>query len=539
MIGSIETVTGRIAGGWVLPTDGARSVVLDIYLDGQPLGTTVAFPAMGAIGGRLIFEVPLPAGAFDGNTHLIACAAGAQRVVLANEQQRLDPPQAVPGAGAPAPAATPDAEPLSIEGRLDSVSENGWCFGWARYPAAPARRAEVEFLVDDEVVGVALASNPRADVTAAGHGDGLCGFAFPLPFAVMTRPRDGVVVARDRASGLVLPGAATFRTRRVADAVQQIAELEQDLAAVAAALENPAARGADARAAALFRTVGAFFTALAATAEAGRDPAALRLLDGAVTQAVEDFPAFALAQHERPVCTLGLHADSDLAGLYRGLGQIEAALQAPAEIFLLDDGAGGDAPLAPLVVQNLRYLRRPGSVVARVNLLARLAQAPVVVLLPASATLRAGAAGAFAAFAEDTGLALLAARIAGPDGALLSCGMALTDHGPTPRGRGASFAEMAQACPVDTAAADAFALRREDWSRLGGLDESYSTLGPALADFALRAAASGRLCLYDPGFAITLSAGRAAVTAPGIAAAHDDLKRLDERRRSFDAGKAA
>jgi hypothetical protein len=98
---------------------------------------------------------------------------------------------------------------------------------------------------------------------------------------------------------------------------------------------------------------------------------------------------------------------------------------------------------------------------------------------------------------------------------------------------------MAQACPVDTAAADAFALRREDWSRLGGLDESYSTLGPALADFALRAAASGRLCLYDPGFAITLSAGRAAVTAPGIAAAHDDLKRLDERRRSFDAGKAA
>jgi hypothetical protein len=527
--GSIEAVTGRIASGWVLPADGARSVMLDFYLDGQPLGTTVAFPAMGAIGGRLIFEVPLPAGAFDGATHLIACAAGAERVLLANERQQLDPPPA-------APATVPAAPALQVEGRLDVISEKGWCFGWAWYPQAPARRVEIEIIVDGEVAGVALACNPRPDVAAAGHGDGKCGFAFPLPYAVLSRPRDSVVIARDRATGAPLPDPVTFRQRQVADAVQQITGLEQDLAAVTAAIEGPAAAPADARAAALFRTVGAFFTALAASAEAGRDPAGLRLLDGAVAQAVDEFAPIALTPHAHPLLTLGLLADIELAGLYRTIGQIEQVLAAPAEVYLLDDASGSDAPLAPLVVHHLRYLRRPGSPVERVNLLCRVAEAPVIVILPASAALRPGAAASFAAFAEDAGLAVLAARIAGPDGALLSAGVVLGEAGPAPRGRGASFAEVAQAAVVDSAAAEAFALRREVWQRLGGLDEGYATLGAALADFALRAGALGLAASYHPGFAVTLAAA-APLAGAGIAAARADLARLEERRASL--GRAA
>jgi hypothetical protein len=528
--GSIDTVTGRIASGWVLPADGARSVMLDFYLDGQPLGTTVAFPAMGAIGGRLIFEVPLPARAFDGNTHLIACAAGAERVLLTNDQHVLAPPEAKP-------AASPATPALFVEGRLDIVSEKGWCFGWAWYPQKPGQRVEIEFLVDGEVAGLALAVNPRPDVAAAGHGDGMCGFAFPLPYAVLTRPRDSVIIARDRATGAPLPDPMTFRQRKVADAVQQISGLEHELAAVTAALEGPVAVGADARAASLFRTVGAFFTALAATAEAGRDPAGLRLLDGAVTQAVAEFPAFALARHECPLITLGLMADIDLAGLYQALAPIEQSLATPCEIFLLDDGSVAEAPLTPLVVQNLRYVRSAGSLVARVNLLCRMAAAPVVIVLPASATLRPGAAAAFAGFAEDTGMALLAARIAGPDGALSSAGVSLADGAPAPRGRGASFAEMAQAAVVDAVAADAFALRLESWQRLGGLDESYATLGAALADFSLRAGALGQAAGYDPGFAVSLATGAAPVDGPGIAAARADIARLDERLRSL--GRAA
>jgi hypothetical protein len=533
--GSIDMVTGRIASGWVLPSDGARSVMLDFYLDGQPLGTTVAFPAMGAIGGRLIFEVPLPATAFDGQVHLIACAAGPERVLLANERQQLDPAGAAP-ALTPV-AAAPAAPALYAEGRLDRVSEAGWCFGWAWYPQRPSQRVEVEFLVDGEVVGAALASNPRADVAAAGHGDGMCGFAFPLPYAVLTRPRDAVIIARDKSHGVPLPDPVVFRQRKVADAVQQITGLEHELAAVTAAFAGGTPAPADARAAALFRTVGAFFTALAATAEAGRDPTGLRLLDGAVAQAVAEFPAFALARHAQPAVTVGLQADLELAGLHRALAGIEDRLGLPAEIFLSDDGSIGDAPLTPLVVQNLRYVRSTGSAVERFNMLCRLAAAPIVLLLPASAVLRPGAATALAAFVEDASLGVLAARIAGPDGAVLSAGVTLKDGTPAPRGRGASFAEMAQAANVDAAAPEAFALRLQTWQRLGGLDESYATLGPALADFALRAEAIGQAVFYDPGFAVTLAATRALHNGPGIAAARADIARLDERLRSL--GRAA
>lgn len=190
-------------------------------------------------------------------------------------------------------------------------------------------------------------------------------------------------------------------------------------------------------------------------------------------------------------------------------------------------------PLAPLVVQNLRYLRRAGSVVARVNLLCRAAQAPVVVVLPASAALRPGAAASFEILAEEEGLALLAARIAGADGALLSAGVMLGEGGPVPRGRGAAFAEVAQAAVVDTAAPEAFALRRDAWQRLGGLDEDYATLGAALADFALRGAAHGLAASYHPGFAVSLAAGDPPLAGPGIAAARADLARLDERRASL------
>jgi hypothetical protein len=62
-----------------------------------------------------------------------------------------------------------------LTGRIDFVSE-ARCAGWAWLPAEPNRAVGVEFLVNGEKVAEAIADQMRADLAAAGIGDGRHGF---------------------------------------------------------------------------------------------------------------------------------------------------------------------------------------------------------------------------------------------------------------------------------------------------------------------------------------------------------------------------
>ncbi|MBU6425271.1 MAG: hypothetical protein KGQ69_02960, partial [Rhodospirillales bacterium] len=68
-----------------------------------------------------------------------------------------------------------------VVGYLDRLSETLNVHGWAWRPEEPARRLEIEFVINGEPAGTILADMYRQDVEAAGHGDGQYGFAWALP----------------------------------------------------------------------------------------------------------------------------------------------------------------------------------------------------------------------------------------------------------------------------------------------------------------------------------------------------------------------
>ena len=75
-----------------------------------------------------------------------------------------------------APVAPPPATRAPLQGTLDRVTRDGWVSGWTWDPTTPDDRIELEILVDDEVVGETVAAGFRADLQAAGIGDGAHGF---------------------------------------------------------------------------------------------------------------------------------------------------------------------------------------------------------------------------------------------------------------------------------------------------------------------------------------------------------------------------
>ncbi|MDG5495051.1 formyltransferase family protein [Niveispirillum sp. BGYR6] len=67
--------------------------------------------------------------------------------------------------------------PGRIQGWFDGI-QDGHAHGWAYDPAGGPVR--LRLVVNDATGMEALATLPRPDVAAAGHGDGQCGFAIPL-----------------------------------------------------------------------------------------------------------------------------------------------------------------------------------------------------------------------------------------------------------------------------------------------------------------------------------------------------------------------
>jgi hypothetical protein len=164
----------------------------------------------------------------------------------------------------------------------------------------------------------------------------------------------------------------------------------------------------------------------------------------------------------------------------------------------------------------------------RVNDAMQAASADIVVYLADLAVPMEGWLDAVrAGFVTEPAPAALAAQMLGADGVLEHAGVTLAAGEPVPNGRrrdpGAEA--FAFAAPVEAVAATAFAVRRDEWLRLHGLDESYTSPGAALADFCLRLRDGGGTVLCEPGFAFT-QWGAAPAEAGSADAARDDSDRL-------------
>lgn len=81
-----------------------------------------------------------------------------------------------------APAPPPS---LRFRGHIDRLEEHK-LFGWARVDGRDGAPAELEILWGDELLGIAVADQPRADLTSHGIGD--CAFIFDLPAHAQADP---------------------------------------------------------------------------------------------------------------------------------------------------------------------------------------------------------------------------------------------------------------------------------------------------------------------------------------------------------------
>jgi hypothetical protein len=422
------------------------------------------------------------------------------------------------------------------DGRLDLVSDTGWVFGWAWYPDRPQTRVEVEVLVDGHPAGSLIAEAFREDVAAAGFGDGNYGFSWPLPYPVMAMPREVTIAVRDKATGEVFPEPRPFRQKILADALQRITELESEVRLLNATIAGLARRGGgEALAAAeLFRTVGGFFEELAAASAAGAPLAGLKPLGSAVADVTAGFAPFDVATGGAPDVTVLVDGAGPAAEVYATLRALhETQGGCVPEMFLLDDGAGGQAALLPLIVRGLRYARlsAPGAV-ARRNDAMRLGTGRVILYLGPGARPLPGWPLALARFDAEPQLAACAACATGADGLLVSAGAAVAGLGFTARGAALDpmAPEFRAAAAVDAVTGEAHAIRRASLARAGGLDEAFETPEAALGGFCLAAAAAGELVSFEPALAVRL-AGPPPV--PALEAARADAMRLRERLEIF------
>lgn len=508
--GVLDKISGLMVDGWAANPDmPGQPVTIEIYADERLLGTTAAFMfrtdlAQAGLGtGHHHFSFQLPPELFDGDDHVISARVQGTSQNLENSPMHLTL----------APPAMAGALADGLDGMLDAVTEDGWVQGWAWYPGAPERRAEIEILVDGAVAGSTLAALHRPDLAAAGMADGNYGFSFALPFETISQAREALVSVRELESGQAFATPRLFRRRIVGDAMEKITALEDDVRLLRGSLEQARAQQmTDERGAAeLFRAVGDFFVELAEAAEAGRPAGRMRTLRGAIEDVTSRFAPLEFDYPAKPALSFCVEARGPVAMIYDTLRALRRMAAGKAtEVILFDSGGCEDAPLLPLVARNLRYLHIDSATtqIAARNQVAAFARGGILVFLAANAEPAASwLEPVLAAFSADETLAMLGAKILRGDGVLDHAGSLRRSGEKMVLGLGEdpSSDAFAERRAIDGVAPDAFAVHAGTWREQGGLDESFDDLAQALDAFCEQVAAKGGGILYEPDFSFVLN----------------------------------
>jgi hypothetical protein len=504
IIGSLVTIVDHTVEGWALNVeDPAKAVLVDIFDNDRLLGSAAAFmfraelSAAGIGTGNHYFQFALPEHVFDGTAHIISArAAGlvSKPTTGANVEY----------------ARTADvAGPIHAVGMLENVSDDGWVRGWAWYPGEPGRRVEIEILADGVVIGDTLAASHRADLLSAGIGDGYCSFSFGLPPEVLRRPQGTLVSITEKHTGRAIAEPRLFQRREIEDALAKLTELENDARLLNSTVTLAADKAvADNRATAdLFRTVGDFFMQLASLTAAGKPPGSLRTLSSAIEHVVGRFAPIEFNGSSDPEVSICVEAVGSLDDIYNTLRSLSALRSAIAtEVVLYHTGACDEAALLPLVARNLRYVHAEdgmGAIALR-NRVEKLARGRILVFLAGYAEPCGEWLDKVSSIFESDGTVnVVGAKIIRPDGVLENAGIALKNRRASMIGLGANPAngEFSHSRPIDAVAGDAFAVRRDAWQRLHGLDESQTSIDAALVDFCVRA--DGGI-VFEPQFTLVL-----------------------------------
>lgn len=449
-------------------------------------------------------------------------------------------------------AAPPPVIRAALQGTLDRVTRDGWVSGWTWDPTTPDARIDLEILVDGEVVGETVAAGFRADLQAAGIGDGAHGFSFALPYDVLAsrgtlhvavRERDG-----DAGPGRPLDAPVELRIGRLATAEQRVLDVERQVrllrgqldALTREAVERPQA---DQRAAKLlFGTVAGFFRELAeGVAPAERGYGVGPFGGGGLRGAIDDLSArlspLTLRLAERPVATVGVPATASAEAVHRCLVALhEAGIDAIADIVLLEPpDSDPRVALLPSIVRNLGFVHlAPGvGLVAGCDDVARTGRGAYAAFLsPDCLPTRGWLTELIDTFASEPAAVVVGAAIARADGLLQHAGFEFA-HGGMLRDPG-QFAEADQPAfsylrAVDAVAGLGFAIERRRFVAAGGLSRHYETLTGSLVDLCLRLRTDGELTFVQPAAVATWSDTAdtdPARTMPDLSAPNEECRRL-------------
>ncbi len=203
--GRIEGASGGLLRGWAWdPEHPDLRLEPEVYVDDQPIGRVRADLlrqelARGGIGdGQHGFELAIPSGLRDGQTHRVSLRFGGDRELPATHTRDLHF----------------ESVPRTIDGHVEGM--NGGAFhGWCWDKADPDNHVELEFYAREEPIGVTLANVPREDLKAAGIGDGAHGFRFPIAPAVLDGDDSLVITVKTTKAN----GGQTLGALSVADFV--------------------------------------------------------------------------------------------------------------------------------------------------------------------------------------------------------------------------------------------------------------------------------------------------------------------------------
>ncbi len=550
MHGSIDRVEpdGTLEGWCWSPDEPLAQRAVALLIDGVEVARLLCdqqrsdLAAAGVGQGRHAFRLRLPAAAMEPGAHVVLTMRDLRTGQQVGGAMQVRWPLAATPATGSAAAVPPKLPALS--GHLDRVSRDGWVSGWCWYPDQPHLHVDLIVLVDEERVGTIRANAFRADLQQAGIGDGTHGFAFALPFAVLSDKATLRVAVQEAGTGRNLADPVTVRLGRMAAAEERIVDLERQVRLLRGQLDEmihqAGLRDQDRAARELFATVATFFADLA-NGGSGRDVAGFGQAGLAATldDIVAHYAPIELAQPERLAATIVIAATAEFDAIHRCLAALrDAGIDRAAEIVLLDDGRhGGTAALLPTIVRNLRYVRlhdAKGLIDGR-NEIALGSRAPLVAFLAPQARVLAGWLDEIeATFAREPEAGAVGGRLARGDGLLQHAFLLAGDDG--------SLRDPNHLAPLDAAGhgfmrradalgGQAFAVRREALLGVGGFSALFDAFGHATADLCVRLRQAGWSVLYQP----LATASWPAQGGPDTDGAPPELAMLDEDTQRLHA----
>jgi len=471
---------------------------LEILLDGAVVAQTIC-DLPGVNNGKNGFDLTLPLGqmrfAPNARFSFRDQATGAE----------IERPRPVPDAWRARQLPDP-----TIAGYVEHITEDGRVSGWVWAPAAPKERLIVTVMLDDQPVLTTVAAFDRADIRNAGIGDGKYAFDCTLPWELIANQR--AVRVSVRATPMLIPFGKTLVLRR-----EPGGKVEERLLAAEAELKRVRAECAQlqrqidqaglAAGAALFETVGAFFTQLAAGAAKGEIPVLSSRRGPTLADLAARYPRLALAPPPAPpaarIVIPAVGSVDALAGCLEAV--VRSGADRRAEILLFDPGAVEQASYLPALVRNLRYLRLlPGEDAGRLRNEALLSGAAPAVILLAPAARVEGAWLDLLLDALDLGLdiAAVGAGLLREDGVFHSTGMLLGGGASRMIDIGAGFPPTAPHArvrrPCDALGLGCVAIRTAALEQQGGFDPALADWGTALVNFSLAARSRELRLLVEP-----------------------------------------